>query len=42
MISFYFYRELITAMQDSEAGLKLESHRLDQQTVLKDCFTGKS
>lgn len=32
--------ELITAMQDPEAGIKLESHKIDQQTVLRDCFTG--
>ncbi|XP_072025984.1 pleckstrin-like isoform X2 [Amphiura filiformis] len=34
--------ELVTAMQDSEAGLKLESHRIDQQTVVKDCFSGQA
>ncbi|XP_072176945.1 pleckstrin-like [Diadema setosum] len=34
------YQELIQAMQDPDAGITLGTHKVDDTTVYKDCFTG--
>ena len=39
-LSHEYLRELVDAMQDKDAGISLDTHKVQDNKVYRHCFTG--